>query len=300
MRLPALAVFSLVGLLASLAPAADLTGRWRAASGNVEVEIAPCGAALCGTIVRVLSNKSMADPSVEMKDLPGLGLVVLSNFLPAGDGSFEGFIYNRESRKTYSCNMSLESPDRLALHPYVGISMLGQTQVWTRVTGDGASSSYDDFGPAPEFTGIERWVNSGPLTLSELRGKVVLVDFWTAACGNCIAALPHVAKWHETYARQGLVVVGVHTPESPYEALPETVDKAVARWKIHYPVAQDNDYATWKAYGNHYWPAVYLIDARGRIVLRHYGEGAYGEIETAIRQLLHDVRATPGASSGAE
>ena len=250
--------------------------------------------------MRVLSNKSMADPTVEVKDLPGLGLVVPSNFLPVGDGSFEGFVYNRESRKTYSCTMSLESPDRLALHPYVGIQMLGQTQIWTRVTGDGASSSYDDFGPAPEFAGIERWVNSPPLTLSELRGRVVLVDFWTAACGNCIAALPHVTKWYETYAAQGLVVVGVHTPESPYEALPETVDKAIARWKIRYPVAEDNDYATWKAYGDHYWPAVYLIDARGRIVLRHYGEGSYGEIETAIRQLLRDARATPGASSGAE
>ena len=304
MRLPALAfaLSVLVGpALAAPATAADLTGRWRAASGNVEVEIAPCGAALCGTIVRVLANKSMADPTVEMKDLPGLGLVVLSNFLPAGDGSFEGFIYDRESRKTYSCTMSLESPDRLALHPYVGISMLGQTQVWTRVSADGASSSaYDDLGPAPEFAGIERWLNSGPLTLAELRGKVVLVDFWTAACGNCIAALPHVSKWYETYAPQGLVVVGVHTPESPYEALPETVDKAVKRWKIRYPVAEDNDYATWKAYGNHYWPAVYLIDARGRIVLRHYGEGSYGEIETAIRELLREAKAAPAASSGAE
>lgn len=299
MRFAALALAFVTA--AAPAGAADPTGRWRAASGNVEVEIAPCGAALCGTIVRVLGNRSMADPSVEISDLPGLGLVVLSNFLPsaAGDGSLEGFIYNRESRKTYSCTMSLESPDRLALHPYVGLSMLGQTQIWTRVTGD-ASSSYDDFGPAPEFAGIERWLNSPPLALSQLRGKVVLVDFWTAACGNCIATLPQVAKWHETYGPQGLVVVGVHTPESSYEALPETVDKAVARWKIRYPVAQDNDHATWKAYDNHYWPAVYLIDARGRIVLRHFGEGAYGEIETAIRTLLREARATPGAGSGAE
>src|ERR1700741_582286 len=159
MRLPALALALLALPAPAPAAAADPTGRWRSASGNVEGEIAPCGAALCGTIVRVLSNKSMADPTVERTDLPGLGLVVLSNFLPAGDGSFEGFIYNRENRKTYSCSLSLESPDRLALHPYVGISLLGQTQVWTRVTGDGASSAHDDFGPAPEFAGIERWLN---------------------------------------------------------------------------------------------------------------------------------------------
>ena len=287
MRIAALSLVLVA--LAATAPAAEPTGRWRSSSGNVEVEIAPCGAALCGTIVRVLANRSMADPSVEMPDLPGRGLVVLSNFLPsaAGDGRWDGFIYDRESRTTYSCTMALEAPDRLALHAYVGIQMLGRTQVWTRV---GAESSL-----APEFTGIARWVNSPPLTLAELRGKVVLVDFWTAACGNCIAALPHVARWHEKYAAQGLVVVGVHTPESPYEALPETVDKAIARWKIRYPVAQDDDYATWKAYGNHYWPAVYLIDARGQIVLYHAGEGAYDEIETAIQALLHEAQGRSSA-----
>src|SRR5262245_11428643 len=143
MRLFALALTVLA--VAAPAAAADPTGRWRSASGNIEVEIAPCGAALCGTVVRVLSNRSMADPSVEMSNLPGLGLVVLSNFLPSGDGGFEGFIYNRESRKTYSCTMALESPDRLALHPYVGIQMLGQTQVWTRVQGEGGEpASFGD------------------------------------------------------------------------------------------------------------------------------------------------------------
>jgi uncharacterized protein (DUF2147 family)/peroxiredoxin len=293
MRLPALAL-ALLATFAASATAADLTGRWRAASGNVEVDIAPCGAALCGTIVRVLSDKSMADPTVEMKDVPGLGLVVLSNFLPAGDGSFEGFIYDRESRKTYSCTMSLASPDRLSLHPYVGISMLGQTQIWSRVAADGTTSSRDDFGAAPEFVGIERWVNSPPLSLAALRGKVVLIDFWTSACGNCIHALPHVEKWHETYASQGLVVVGVHTPETPAEALPETVDRAVKRWKLQYPIAQDNDYETWKAYGNHYWPAVYLIDAKGRIALRNYGEGSYDDIETAIQELLRESKRNGG------
>ena len=279
---------------ASTSLAAEPTGRWRSASGNVEVEIAPCGTALCGTIARVLSNRSMADPAVELpKDAPGVGLVVLSNFLPsgAGDGSLEGFIYDRESRKTYACTMSLETPDRLALHAYVGVHVLGRTQVWTRVDAEGNAAL------APEFTGIARWLNSPPLTLAELRGKVVLVDFWTAACGNCIATLPHVAHWHEKYARDGLVVVGVHTPETPYEALPETVDKAVARWKIRYPVAADDDYATWKAYGNHYWPAVYLIDAHGRIALYHAGEGAYDEIESTIQSLLREAQARKSATS---
>ena len=291
MRIAALSLVLVA--LAPVAPAAEPAGRWRSASGNVEVEIAPCGTALCGTIVRVLSNRSMADPSVELPNLPGVGLVVLSNFLPSasGDGSLEGFIYDRESRKTYACTMSLESPDRLALHAYVGFQMLGRTQVWTRVDAEGNAAL------APEFTGIARWMNSPPLSLAALRGKVVLVDFWTAACGNCIAALPHVARWHDKYAAQGLVVVGVHTPETPYEALPETVDKAIARWKIRYPVAADDDYATWKAYGNHYWPAVYLIDAQGRIALYHAGEGAYDEIETAIQSLLREAQGRKSASS---
>ncbi|MFI5316069.1 MAG: DUF2147 domain-containing protein [Myxococcota bacterium] len=284
-------------LLATAVPCAaspGIEGQWRTSSGNVEVEIKACGAALCGTIVRVLSNKSMADPSVDLGAKPALGLVVLSNFLPAGDGSFEGFIYDREAVQTYRCNLALDGAGRLVVRGYVGWPMFGRSQLWTRVGADGSSDSGGV--TAPEFAGIERWLNSEPLTLRGLRGKVVLVDFWTLACGNCIATLPHLSKWYETYRDQGLVVVGVHTPETPEEAKPEAIEDAVRRFGIRYPVAEDLGSATWQAYGNHYWPAVYLIDARGRIAESWTGEGSYAAIELSIRELLNRARRAESAS----
>jgi len=139
---------------------------------------------------------------------------------------------------------------------------------------------------APEFTGIEKWLNSEPLSLQSLRGKVVLVDFWTYTCINCIRTLPYVTDWYQKYKDQGLVVVGVHTPEFPFERSTANVTKALSRLGIKYPVAQDNDYATWDAYRNQYWPAAYLIDKQGRIVYRHFGEGQYKETEAEIQRLL--------------
>jgi len=139
---------------------------------------------------------------------------------------------------------------------------------------------------APEFTGIDKWLNSGPLTMESLRGKVVLVDFWTYTCINCIRTLPYVTSWYQKYKDQGLVVVGVHTPEFPFERSTPNVEKALQRFGITYPVAQDNRYATWDAYRNQYWPAAYLIDKQGRIVYRHFGEGRYQETEAEIQRLL--------------
>jgi uncharacterized protein (DUF2147 family)/peroxiredoxin len=296
MKIAWIAAAALGLAVAARASAADgIEGRWRAASGNVEVEIKPCGAAFCGTIVRVLGNKSMADPSVDLGAKPALGLVVLSNFLPSSDGSFEGFVYDREAVQTYRCTLSLDASDRLVVHGYIGWPVFGRSQLWTRVTDDGSSRA--DGVTAPEFAGIERWLNSEPLTMRALRGKVVLVDFWTLACGNCIAALPHVAKWWDTYRDQGLVVVGVHTPETPEEAKPEAIEQAVQRFDIRYPVAEDGAYATWKAYGNHYWPAVYLVDARGRIAQSWFGEGSYYAIEASIRELLHEAQRPESTSS---
>ncbi|MEH6419873.1 thioredoxin family protein [Pseudomonas sp. CGJS7] len=139
---------------------------------------------------------------------------------------------------------------------------------------------------APEFAGIERWINSPPLTMAGLRGKVVLVEFWTYSCINCIRVMPHVKQWHQRYRDSGLTVVGVHTPEYGYEKIPRNVDAAVARFGIEYPVAQDNAYATWNAYHNRYWPALYLIDRNGRVVYEHFGEGDYAQTEAKIKQLL--------------
>ena len=143
-----------------------------------------------------------------------------------------------------------------------------------------------NFGPAPEFTGITHWINSNPLTMASLKGKVVLVDFWTYSCINCIRTLPYVTKWYDTYKDQGLVVIGVHTPEFPFEQVTSNVQTAADRFGIHYPVAQDNNYGTWNAYKNEYWPAEYLIDKNGVIQYEHFGEGEYDHTENAIRELL--------------
>lgn len=140
---------------------------------------------------------------------------------------------------------------------------------------------------APEFTGLAQWFNvDQPLTLAGLRGHVVLVDFWTFSCINCVRTLPHLQAWHERFAGQGLVVVGVHTPEFAHERDPAQVQAAIRRHGLGYPVALDNRYATWRAWGTRYWPSLYLVDREGRIVFRHVGEGDYEHIEAQIRQAL--------------
>lgn len=151
------------------------------------------------------------------------------------------------------------------------------------------TSSLTNFGKAPDFVGITNWLNvDNALTIKGLKGKVVLVDFWTYTCINCIRTLPFVTGWSEKYKDQGLVVVGVHTPEFEFEKKTENVLQATKQYKINYPVAQDNDYATWNAYNNRYWPAKYLIDAQGEIRKVHFGEGEYAEMEKAIQQLLEE------------
>ncbi len=154
-----------------------------------------------------------------------------------------------------------------------------------------------NYGQAPDFTGITNWLNSSPLTMQQLRGKVVLVDFWTYSCVNCIRTLPYVTRWYNTYNKNGLVVVGVHTPEFAFEKVTSNVQDAINRFGIKYPVAQDNNYATWEAYNNEYWPAEYLINKDGEIVHEHFGEGEYDVTENAIRELL-GLNATNTQTSG--
>lgn len=145
-------------------------------------------------------------------------------------------------------------------------------------------------GSAPEFVGITKWLNvDKPLTMADLRGKVILIDFWTYTCINCIRTLPHVTAWYDKYRDQGFVVIGVHTPEFEFEKDTQNVTAAIKQFGIHYPVAQDNNYGTWNAYGNQYWPAEYLIDAKGNIRHTHFGEGQYEETETTIQQLLTEA-----------
>lgn len=144
-------------------------------------------------------------------------------------------------------------------------------------------------GPAaPGFAGGGAWINSEPLELAKLsaQGKIVLVDFWTFECYNCRNTLPYVKQWWEKYKDQGLVIVGVHTPEFASERVLENVQEAVQHEGIGWPVVQDNDYAIWQAYGNHYWPRFYLIDERGQIIYDHIGEGAYEQTDAQIAAAL--------------
>ncbi|WP_394566086.1 thioredoxin family protein [Bradyrhizobium sp. 31Argb] len=140
---------------------------------------------------------------------------------------------------------------------------------------------------APNFVGISKWFNSQPLNIADLRGKVVLVDFWTYGCVNCVNTLPHVVALDAKYRNQGLVVIGVHTPEFPFERSASNVQAALKRHGITYPVAQDNESQTWNAYRNQYWPAQYIIDQNGNIVFHHDGEGQYEQIDRTIARLLN-------------
>ena len=144
-------------------------------------------------------------------------------------------------------------------------------------------------GAFPSLAGATQWLNSPPLSAESLRGKVVLVDFWTYSCINCIRALPYVRGWADKYKDHGLVVIGVHAPEFAFEKNPANVAKAVKDLGVDYPVALDNDYAIWKGFDNQYWPAHYFIDAQGRIRHHHFGEGEYRQSEDVIRQLLTDA-----------
>jgi cytochrome c biogenesis protein CcdA/thiol-disulfide isomerase/thioredoxin len=144
-------------------------------------------------------------------------------------------------------------------------------------------------GEIPSFAGATLWLNSPPLTAESLRGKVVVVDFWTYSCINCLRALPYVQSWYQKYKDHGLVVIGVHAPEFAFEKDPNNVRRAVADLKVTYPVALDNDYAIWQAFNNQYWPAHYFIDATGRVRAHHFGEGNYDESEQIIRTLLTEA-----------
>jgi thiol-disulfide isomerase/thioredoxin len=144
----------------------------------------------------------------------------------------------------------------------------------------------------PSFEGATGWLNSPPLTADGLRGKVVLVNFWTFTCINWLRQLPYVRAWAGKYASQGLVVIGVHTPEFTFEHNLDNVRRAVRDTRVDYPVAIDNDYAVWSAFDNHYWPALYFADAQGRIRHHHFGEGEYQRSEMVIQQLLAEAGST--------
>lgn len=156
-------------------------------------------------------------------------------------------------------------------------------------------SNLTNYGQAPQFQGIAHWINSQPLNLSALKGKVVLVDFWTYSCINCIRTIPYLNAWENKYSSNGLVIVGVHSPEFAFETNYTNVLNAVRQFGISYPVAMDNNHSTWNAYSNRYWPADYLIDANGNVRAFEFGEGNYATTEKEIQQLLKSAGYTPAS-----
>lgn len=157
-----------------------------------------------------------------------------------------------------------------------------------------------DYGPAPKIVTDGEWFNTdGPITMADLKGKVVLVDFWTYSCVNCVRTLPHLRSWYDAYRDDGLVIIGVHTPEFAFERSPANVEKAIADLGVTWPVVLDNDFAQWRAYSNRYWPAHYFIDAAGIVRYFSYGEGHYDISEQVIRRLLEEAGGAPSEMAAA-
>ncbi len=202
------------------------------------------------------------------------------------DIRFETFLARNAPSALVNPTRGVEESSAIAddLDSLRGAGRPGPVQAGGRKTGEGGPLPI--LGRAPDFTDPGDWFNSRPLSIAGLRGRVVLIDFWTYTCINCLRTLPHVEAWYEKYRRDGLVVVGVHTPEFPFERISSNVDEAIGANGLTYPVVQDNDYGTWNAFGNQYWPAKYLIDAAGNVRYVHFGEGDYGVTERAIRFLL--------------
>lgn len=186
-----------------------------------------------------------------------------------------------------------------AVEKLPGISAIEQQLLPEEGTSGDEPARMSSLGSAPELVGIQDWINTEPLQLSQLKGKVVLVDFWTYSCINCIRTQPYLNAWYDRYHDKGFEIIGVHAPEFAFEKLPENVRKAVVDAQIKYPVALDNDFKTWRAYSNRYWPAKYLVNQNGEVVWTHFGEGDYEEAEENIRKLL-DEQGQRAQADGAE
>jgi cytochrome c biogenesis protein CcdA/thiol-disulfide isomerase/thioredoxin len=249
----------------------------------------------------------------------GLGLAVLAAVAVIGLGLDSGFLTRISLASTASLEQGLL--DRFHTEPNNAAAQIKSSVVMTggpaMMSGNPAmmmtaksEAQAKDLpveGSLPALSGAVEWLNSPPLTVDALKGKVVLVDFWTYSCINCLRAIPYVRAWAEKYKDQGLVVIGVHAPEFAFEKNVNNVRAAIASLGITYPVAVDNDYAIWSAFNNQYWPAHYFIDAEGQIRHHHFGEGDYDESERVIQQLLAEAgkTAAPGglvsvSASGAE
>ncbi|APO76838.1 cytochrome-c biogenesis protein [Rhizobium etli 8C-3] len=224
-----------------------------------------------------------------------LGAAVLAGVTIIALGLDTGLL----SRLSYASTASFEQTvlDRLRTNAGAASQVAINSNVIPVSTAAPFRSNLPVEGPAPSLNGAVEWLNSPPLATGQLRGKIVLIDFWTYSCINCIRTTPFVRAWYEKYKDQGLVVVGVHAPEFAFEKKIDNVKQAVSDFKIGYPVAIDNNYKIWRAFDNSYWPAHYLIDAKGQIRYHHFGEGNYRQTEQAIQDLLREAGSETKAGS---
>lgn len=236
----------------------------------------------------------------------GLGVAVLAGVTAVAFGLDTGLL----ARLTPESNNSLEQdllerwhsqPSSSADRPIELRQVAYETSTLSAAADPARPAALPVEGRLSDLSGATLWLNSPPLSAQALRGKVVLIDFWTFACINCQRALPYVRAWYEKYKDQGLVVIGVHSPELAFERKTGNVKRAVADLGLRYPIAIDNDFAIWRSFSNQYWPANYFVDAQGRIRFHHFGEGEYEHSEQVIRQLLDEARdsAAGGVDAGA-
>jgi len=231
----------------------------------------------------------------------GLGVAVLAGVVAIAAGWDTGVLTRLSLASTNQLEQSLVD----TLRPRPDAAGGTMTATVSRVgSGNGAPAAAPVEGELPALSGAVEWLNSAPLTKQELRGRVVVIDFWTYSCINCLRSLPYLRAWDERYRDHGLTVIGVHAPEFAFEKDEANVRRAVKDLGIHYPVAIDNNYALWRAFDNQYWPAHYFIDAQGRIRGHHFGEGDYDDSEQLIRALLNeagyrDLPAAMGTPGGA-
>jgi thiol-disulfide isomerase/thioredoxin len=227
----------------------------------------------------------------------GLGVAVLGGVAVIALGLDTSFLTRVSLASTAPLEQSLVDKFRPAIpqqHPTAGgpVAMTGKLPKTSQGQAPGPAADLPVEGQLPSLSGAVAWLNSPPLTPQELKGKVVVVDFWTYSCINCLRAIPYVRAWAQKYKDEGLVVIGVHTPEFAFEKNIDNVKKAVADLQIHFPVAIDNNYAIWQAFNNNYWPADYFIDAQGRRRDHAFGEGDYAASEHVIQQLLAEAGRT--------
>jgi cytochrome c biogenesis protein CcdA/thiol-disulfide isomerase/thioredoxin len=225
----------------------------------------------------------------------GLGIAVLIAVAAAASGLDTGFLTNVSLSNTAAIELQLIDRFRPPSKEASGsaqssIVMSGNPAMTMTGNPDTHGPNIAVEGGFPPLSGAVAWLNSPPLTAEGLRGKVVVIDFWTYSCINCLRSIPYIKAWAEKYKDHGLVVIGVHTPEFAFERKVSNVQAAVSDLKIGYPVAVDSEYAIWRAFDNQYWPAHYFIDAQGRTRYHHFGEGDYDESERVIQQLLAESR----------